>query len=136
MFLGGGIGSDFLAGRMSVPKVWELFPRRVQLKASELLRQLQWLDDDAFLLVVVAHFHIATEREVFAERMSFESVIGEDPSQVGMVGEENAIHVPYLPLIPVGRFEHIVARFDRRELICVCLDAYPRIVSETVKIIH
>ena len=28
--------------------------------------------------------------------MALEAIVGEDPSQVGMVGEENAIHVPHL----------------------------------------
>ena len=52
------------------------------------------LHKESFYLV------ISREREIFPQRVSQESVVGEDPPEVGMVGEKHAIHVPDLTLIP------------------------------------
>ena len=51
------------------------------------------LVNHAFLLFVVTHFHIAGNREVFAERMSDKAVIGQDAAQVWMIVEHDAIHI-------------------------------------------
>jgi hypothetical protein len=41
------------------------------------------LIDHAFLLGVVAHLDVAGDREILAEGMADEAVIGEDAAQVG-----------------------------------------------------
>ena len=87
------------------------FPRAQEIEAAEILGQLHRLVDDALLLVVVAHLDIAGQREVLAQRMALEAVVGEDAAQVRMVGEEHAVEVPGLALEPAGRAEH---RRDRR----------------------
>ena len=54
------------------------------------------------LLRVVTHFHVAFQREILAERVSAETVIGEDAAQVGMVVEQDAEQVEGFPFKPVG----------------------------------
>ena len=81
------------------------FPGAEEIEAAELLGQLHRLVDHALLLVVVAHLDIAGQREVLAQRMALEAVVGEDAAQIGMVGEEDAVHVEGLALEPVRRFQ-------------------------------
>ena len=57
-------------------------------------RQLDRLVDDALLLLVVAHLDIAGEREVLAQRMPLEAVVGEDAAQIGMIGEDRCRRGP------------------------------------------
>ena len=59
--------------------------------------------DNALQLVVVADLDEAREREVFSEGVSLEAVVGEDASEVGVVGEVHPKHVPDLTLVPVRR---------------------------------
>lgn len=58
------------------------------------------------------YFNISTEGEVLPEWMSFEAVVSEDPPQVGMVGEEHAVHVPNFTFVPVGGLVNIIAGLD------------------------
>src|ERR1700761_5286615 len=81
------------------------FPGRQEIEAAEFLLQLDRLVDDALLLVVITQLDIAGEREILAQRMPFETVIGQDPAQIGIVGEEHAEHVPDFALEPAGRAE-------------------------------
>ena len=78
------------------------FPRAEEIEAAEILGQLHRLVDHALLLLVVAHLDIAGQREVLAQRMPLEAVVGEDAAQVRMVGEEDAVQVPGLALEPAG----------------------------------
>mgnify|MGYP001585999597 CR=1 FL=1 len=110
------------------------------LKVAEGLRELERLRDNALLLLIVAHLRVALpvgqasakeleqtlvrthgEREVLAERVALEAVVGEDPAEVRVVGEEDAVHVyaiaserrapgvhnmvhtPSLALVPAGK---------------------------------
>jgi hypothetical protein len=57
----------------------------------------------ALLLGVVLHFDIPAEREVLAERMADEAVVGEDAAQVRMAAEQDAKQVERLTLEPVRR---------------------------------
>src|SRR5215469_4884382 len=54
------------------------------------------------LLLVVAHFHVAGEREILAERMAHEAVVREDAAQVGVAVEQHAEEVEGLALEPGG----------------------------------
>ena len=51
-------------------------------------------------LVVVSDFGVSGQWEVFPKGVSLEAVVGEDAAEVGMVGEEDAVHVPHFPLVP------------------------------------
>ena len=75
---------------------------RQEVEAAEILGQLHRLVDDPLLLLVVAHLDIAGQREILAQRMALEAVIGQDAAQIRMVGEEDAVQVPGLALEPVG----------------------------------
>src|SRR5690554_1841320 len=59
------------------------------------------LVDDATLVRVVAHFDVADQREVLAERMANEAVVGEDATQVRMALEYDAEQVEGLAFEPV-----------------------------------
>lgn len=126
---------DLLRGRVRVPKLGELFPRRRQIKLAELLRQLQWLQHDPLLLVVVAHLDEAGQGKVAALWVTFEAVVGQDATQIGVVGEEDAVHVPDLSLVPVGRLEHLIARVHGRQLVRVGLDPHARVVAHGQQIV-
>ena len=62
-----------------------------------------WLIDHALLLRVVAHFDIARHREVLAERMTDETVVGQNAAQVGVAFEHDAEQVERFALVPVRR---------------------------------
>src|SRR5688572_31771888 len=64
------------------------------------------LVDHALLVGVVAHFDVADQREVLAERMTDETVVGEDPAQVRMAFEDDAEQVERLALEPVAARPH------------------------------
>ena len=59
------------------------------------------LHKESFYLV------ISREREIFPQRVSLEAVVGEDPPEVGMVGEKDAVHVPDLTLIPGTKSKNV-----------------------------
>src|SRR5215472_15363703 len=81
-------------------------PGRQEIEAAEILRQLHRLVDDALLLLVVAHLDIAGEREILAQRMALEPVIGEEAPEIRMIGKEDAVEVPRFALEPPGGTEH------------------------------
>src|SRR4029077_13889132 len=75
------------------------------------------LVDDAALLGVVAHLDMARQREVLAERMADEAVIGEDAAQVRMPVEHDAEEVERLALEPVHPWPYLDERGKHRELV-------------------
>ena len=81
------------------------FPRREEIELAEFLVEADGLVDHPLLLVVVAHLDEAGEREILAQRMAVEAVIGQQPPHVGMAGEDHAIEVVALALEPVGARE-------------------------------
>src|SRR5579859_5192971 len=79
-----------------------------RIVADHAWHQGAWLDahrlvHHPFLLRVVAHLDVAGEREILAEGMAHEAVVGEDAAQVRMAVEHDAEHVEGLALEPVGR---------------------------------
>ena len=58
---------------------------------AEFLSEPHRLVDDALLLVVVADLDEAGQREILAQRMPLEAVVGEDAAQVRMAGEQDAV---------------------------------------------
>ena len=53
-------------------------PRTRRLKVAECLRKLQGLVHDALVFLRVPDFGVPREREVFAQRVAFEAVIGKN----------------------------------------------------------
>src|SRR5512141_2560528 len=75
------------------------------------------LVDHALLLRVVAHFDLPRNREILAERMADEAVVGEYPAQVRMAGEHDAEQVERFALVPVGVAPDAAERVHHREII-------------------
>ena len=75
-------------------------PRREEIEGAEILRQLDRLIDDLLAVLVVADLDIAGQREILAQRMTLEAVIGQDAAQIGLAGEDDAEQVPGLALPP------------------------------------
>src|SRR5690606_19809450 len=70
---------------------------------------------DALQLGVVANLDVADQREILAERMADETVVGEDPAQVRVAVEHDAEHVEGLALEPVGHRPQVGDRIDHRQ---------------------
>jgi hypothetical protein len=64
--------------------------------------QLDRLIDDALVLFGIAQLDIAGEREVLAERMALEAIVGEDAAQVRVAGKDHAVHVEHFAFEPAG----------------------------------
>ena len=64
------------------------FPGAQEVEVAELLGQLHRLVAHPLFLLVVADLDISGDREILAQRMAFEAVIGEDAAQVRMVVEQ------------------------------------------------
>src|SRR5690606_8658965 len=84
---------EFSTRTETSPTAPPLVRRPVPLLADHPLHQLARRDrdrlvDHALLLGVVAHLHVAADREVLAERMPDETVVGEDATQIGMPLED------------------------------------------------
>src|SRR5437868_5363235 len=69
------------------------FPRRQEIEIAKFLREPHLVVDHALLLVVVAHLDKAGQRKILAQRMALEAVVGQQPPQVGMAGEQHAIEI-------------------------------------------
>src|SRR5262249_24636649 len=82
-------------------------PGALEVEGPELLRELDRLIDDPLLLVVVAHLDIAREREILAQWVTLEAVVGQDATQIRVTGEQDAEHVVGLPLVPIGGREQV-----------------------------
>src|SRR5579864_2988828 len=63
------------------------FPGAQEVEAAEFLGELHRLVDHALLHVIPAHFDETSQREVLAQWMALEAVVGEDAPEIGMVGE-------------------------------------------------
>src|SRR5262249_57450635 len=77
-------------------------PGREKIEVAELLCEPDRLIDHALELVVITHLNEAGQREILAQRVALEAVVGEDPPQIGMACEYDAIEVIGLALIPIG----------------------------------
>ena len=90
------------------------------------------LVDDALLLRVVAHLDRARDREVLAERMADEAVVGEDAAQVDVAVEDDAEQVEGLALEPVGGAPDLGERGNLRHVVVGTedLQAQPPVVRQ------
>jgi uncharacterized protein (UPF0218 family) len=82
------------------------------------------------MLRVETDFDISCEWEIPSLWMSLESVVGEDATEVRVVGEEDAVHIPNLTLIPIRSAVHFDRRLDGRQLVSVRLHPNPRVVPQ------
>ena len=94
-------------------RIVRAFPWREKIEFAEFLIEADGLVQHPLLLVVVAHLDEAGEREILAQRMAVEAVIGQQPPHVRMAGEDHAIEIVGLALEPVGARKHLD---DRRHL--------------------
>src|ERR1700704_69485 len=94
-------------------RIIRAFPWREKIEFAEFLIETDGFVDHPFLLVVVAHFDEAGEREILAQRMAVKAVVGQQPPHVRMAGEDHAVKIVAFTLEPVGAGKHLD---DRRHL--------------------
>src|SRR5262245_5253219 len=118
-------GSDPSPFRLLITREHVLypFPGRLEVEGAELLRQLHRLIDHPLLRIVIADLYIAGEREVLAQRVALEAVVGQDTAQVRVAGEQDAVEIVGLPLEPVGGGEHPHRAGHRGVRVDLALDA-------------
>lgn len=84
---------------------------------------------------IIHYLNVATEREIFPERMTLESVIRQNPSQIGVIGEEDTVHVPDFAFVPVGGLEHVVGWFDGSHFVGVGLHANAGVKTKAQEVV-
>src|SRR5262245_22156832 len=75
------------------------------------------LVDHPALHGVVAHLDVTDQREVLSERMTDETVVGQDPPQIRMPLEQDAVEVERLALVPIGRGPDRVDGIEHRSIV-------------------
>src|SRR5258706_5149478 len=78
-----------------------------------------WLVHHPLALGVVAHLDIADQREVLAEGVADEAVVGQQAAQVRLVAEQDPEQVEDFALEPVGAGPDAGHRVDRRILLAL-----------------
>src|ERR1700721_129400 len=73
-------------------------PRAHEVEFPELLHEFDWLIDHALELVVIPNFDVTGEREILRQRIAGTAIIREQPAEIGMVGESDAVHIEGLTL--------------------------------------
>src|SRR5690606_16369512 len=102
---------------VAVQYVVRAFTGRAEIEIEELLLELDRVVDDALHPIVPVQLDITGERNVLAQRMPLETVVGEDAAQVRMPGEEDTVEVVGLALEPVGAREYAGDRRNRGILV-------------------
>src|SRR5688572_1201019 len=95
------------------------------------------LVDDAALHRVVAHFDVADQREILAERVADETVVRQQAAQVRMAAEQDSIEIERLALEPIGGVPDFVNGIDDRPLVARAerLEPQPVIVRDRQQVI-
>src|SRR5262249_17343659 len=104
-------------------------PGALEVEGPELLRELDGLVDDALFLVVVAHLDVAREREVLAQWVTLEAVVGENATQIRMPRKQDAVHVVGLPLVPIGGWEQVDHAWHGCVRVRLALDPQPLVLA-------
>jgi hypothetical protein len=68
--------------------------------------------------------------------MTVETVVGHNAAEIRVTDEENTEHIVDFTLIPVGTVIEGRDRWNWLGLVGVGLDAYPRVVANTEKIVY
>src|SRR5579875_2962631 len=111
------------------------FPGREEIEIAKLLSELHRLVFHALLLVVPAHLHEAGEREILAQRVALEAVVGEDTAQIRMAGEQDPVEIIGLPLVPVRAAIDLDDGGHGRRLVRLDLHAYALIETRRKEVI-
>lgn len=104
--------------------------RATTLKVSESLGQLKRLNNNTLLLLVVTNLSVTSKREVLAERVAIETVVGHDTAKIGVTDEEDTEQIVDLTLVPVGTIVETAKRRHRGGLVGVGLDTNTGVVAD------
>src|SRR5271170_5047942 len=74
--------------RLLIPRQRRALPRTEKIELPKLLRQPHRIVADALFFIVVANLDEAGHREILAQGMPVETVVGQDPAQVGVAVEQ------------------------------------------------
>src|SRR5260370_5995332 len=66
-------------------------PWREKIEVAEFLIETDGFVEHPLLLIVVAHLDEAGEREILAQRVAIEAVVGQQPPHVGMTYEDHSV---------------------------------------------
>ncbi len=73
---------------------------------------------------------VTGEREVLSLRVTLEAVVSKKATEIRMVSKEDTIHIPNLAFVPIGSLVKVTQGTDGGELISVCSDASPGVVTK------
>jgi hypothetical protein len=104
--------------------------RATTLEVSESLGQLKRLNNNTLLLLVVTNLGVTSKREVLAERVAVETVVGHDAAKIGVSNEEDTEQIVDLTLVPVGTIVETAERRNRGGLVGVGLDTNASVVAD------
>ena len=97
-------------------------PRHQEIERAEILRERNRLIDHALLRLGIAQLHMARQREVLAERIALETIVGEDATQVRIAAERDTVHVEHLAFEPASDGPQAGDARDRRRFVGRHLD--------------
>src|SRR5574343_637672 len=84
------------------------------------------LIDHSGLIGVVTHFNVTGNREVLAERVANEAIVGQDATQVIVSDEGNTVKIEGLTLEPVSTRPHASNGVNRRKTLVFSKDTNPQ----------
>ncbi len=123
--------------RLAVISFANLLPNTgATLKVTEGLRKLQRLRDNALLFLIISNLGVASEREILAKRVAFETVVGHDSAEIGVAGKVDAVQVVDFALVPVGAVKETSDTRDSRSLVGIGLDSDARVVTDRKQVVH
>lgn len=82
------------------------------------------------------NLYVARQWKVFPQGMTFKAIIGQDSSEVGMVGEVDSEHVENFAFVPIGTLENVANWIQRRQLVSISLDSDPRVEAKREQIVN
>lgn len=106
------------------------------LEISKGLRELQWLDDNTFLLFVISNFSVPGQGEILAQWVAVKTVVGHDSPQIRVACEENTKHIVHLSLVPIGSVVQACDARNRACLIGISLHSEARVVPDAKHIVN
>ena len=124
-----GLGRAVLTGPNWLPC------SRSSLEVAESLCQLERLSDDALLLLIVTNLGVSGQGEVLAQRVSLETIVRHDSSQVRVTDEEDTVQVVNLTLVPIGTTEQTGNARHGRGLVRIGLYSNAGVVSDREHVI-
>jgi hypothetical protein len=123
-------GWTYALGLSVVTRTNLLPSRATTFKVTEGLSQLERLNNNTLLLLVVTNLGVTSKREVLAERVAVETVVGHDATKIGVPNEENTEQVVDFTLVPVGTIVETAKRRDGCGLVGVGLDTDTGVVAD------